>query len=185
MPTPLATSMEPLLSVPLDVVSVIVNVAPVCPSMPSPPHSKVNIDVNFHVHVPLNTPLKITPFGTPGEEPNPVTMKNPPSANVELPVPVPLVRAPVVKSTTPRLLPLIDPYLVNVPPLKDKPLAETKMVPPVLEMSVASADAASGSTKYASKIQNAFRIPPLHFLLEGSNFSCSNQPCVRADKRGQ
>jgi hypothetical protein len=103
--SPLATLM-PLARVPVNVTRLIV---------PEPFElvtSPVNVKVppGCIVHVPdPNVPEKTVPLGTPITEPFKVTVKLPPAPVVPLLAELPLVKAPVVNVTVPRLLPAMPP----------------------------------------------------------------------------
>jgi hypothetical protein len=77
-------------------------------------------------------------------------------------VALPLVKAPVVNVTVPRLLPPIAPYFVITSPLRDKVFEPAEMVPPSVEMSILLADAAKGSAKHSniSRIARLIESPP-------------------------
>src|SRR5712692_701162 len=153
---PLAITAEPLKK-PLPVLTVNWMVAPfIPPPLIAPcrvyaciPFAKV---ISVQVTGLLNEPLKITPFV-------PLILKLPPAAKVAPLASEPLVSAPVVKYTPPRLDPVMSPLpfnplmAISVESVKDKPLLLPDSVPPEFAKSISFAQAAIGKTdaKNASK----------------------------------
>ena len=59
----------------------------------------------------------------------------------------PLVKAPVLKVTAPRFVPVVAPYEIMIEPERDKPLELPEREPPALPTSMLLAKAVSGTAK--------------------------------------